>query len=183
MTREEFIDAAHNDWDWDELIDFCNECGCDDYIDDVWTADSYAEEIEQEISDRLNDENWREIRDWLDDLPDGCNYYIRDDYDGMWRGADSDDYDEKCSAVLEWCDDNDIWEYDEEENPRSFEEEDPDGNINTEDEICAEEESLSFDELFTSCSDAIQHIGDEDDSNTGDISIEDITIMQMREEV
>lgn len=79
MTRQEFIDDVTT---WSELIDFCYDEGID-YCDDVHPEDSYNDCINERLRENVNDDDWRGILTWLEDLPQNYDYYIEDDY-GEW---------------------------------------------------------------------------------------------------
>lgn len=148
MTRQEFIEDVTT---WSELIDFCYNEGID-YCDDVYSEESYNERIDERVRDYINDDGWRSVLGWLEDLPLNYDYYIEDDY-GEWRGADDDDFDSYKDDVLEYMDDNDEWDEDEDE-----EEEAPYEYHDPEDDIPVEEEDISVAELFTACSSTVQKL-------------------------
>ena len=115
MTRSEFLD---NITEWYELKDFCNDFDCD-VCEDIYDDDDYDDYVEEDIRDAIADYGWRDIRDFLGNLPSGYDYYRRNstlDYDGLG----DDDFEDYKEDVLEWGDDYGVWE-DEEE---SVEEED-----------------------------------------------------------
>lgn len=145
MTRQEFVDDVTT---WSELIDFCSD-ECIDFCENVYYEDSYDDCINEELEDLVREEGWRDILSWLDNLPRGYDYYIKDEY-GEWSGADDYTFDRYKADVLEYMDDNDEWEDDEEETP--YEYHDP------EDDIPVEEEDISVAELFTACSSTVQKL-------------------------
>lgn len=115
MTRSEFLD---NITEWYELKDFCNDFDCD-VCEDIYDDDDYDDCVEEDIRDAIANYGWRDIRDFLGNLPGGYDYYRRNstlDYDGLG----DDDFEDYKEDVLEWGDDCGVWE-DEEE---SVEEED-----------------------------------------------------------
>lgn len=146
MTRQEFIDDVTS---WSELIEFCSYENLD-YCNDVYDNESYNDEIDSELSERAEDDSWQDVRDWLSSLPNGYDYYIKDDY-GDWYAADDDDFDSRKDEVIECMDDGGYWdEYDEEEEPEEY--------IDPEDEVPVEKEDVSFAELFTTCSSQVQKL-------------------------
>ena len=125
MTRNEFID---NITEWYELKDFCSDFDCD-VCEDIYDDDDYDDIVEEDIRDAIADYGWRDIRDFLGNLPSGYYYYRRNsafDYDGL----DDDDFEDYKEDVLEWGDDYGAW--DEEET--------------------IEEEDFSIDDLIGMCS-------------------------------
>ena len=101
MTRNEFID---NITEWYELKDFCSDFDCD-VCEDIYDDDDYDDSVEEDIRDAIADYGWRDIRDFLGNLPSGYYYYRRNsafDYDGL----DDDDFEDYKEDVLEWGDDS-----------------------------------------------------------------------------
>ena len=110
MTRSEFLD---NITEWYELKDFCNDFDCD-VCEDIYDDDDYDDYVEEDIRDAIADYGWRDIRDFLGNLPSGYDYYRRNstlDYDGLG----DDDFEDYKEDVLEWGDDYGVWEDEEEE--------------------------------------------------------------------
>ena len=110
MTRNEFID---NITEWYELKDFCSDFDCD-VCEDIYDDDDYDDIVEEDIRDAIADYGWRDIRDFLGNLPSGYYYYRRNsafDYDGL----DDDDFEDYKEDVLEWGDDYGAWDDEEEE--------------------------------------------------------------------
>lgn len=145
MTRAEFEDNVTSFYD---LIDWCNDNNC--YVcDDIYSSESYDSYINDQLVDWARDYDWEELRNILNDLPTGYEYYLGAEYDNDWRGLDDDDFDEFYSRALEWGDENEIWDDDDEE---EYVEEEP------EDDDPIVEMGVSFDDLFSSCSDTVQRI-------------------------
>lgn len=110
MTRSEFLD---NITEWYELKDFCNDFDCD-VCEDIYDDDDYDDCVDEDIRDAIADYSWRDIRDFLGNLPSGYDYYRRNsalDYDGLG----DDDFEDYKEDVLEWGDDYGVWEDEEEE--------------------------------------------------------------------
>ena len=70
MTRSEFLD---NITEWYELKDFCNDFDCD-VCEDIYDDDDYDDCVEEDIRDAIADYGWRDIRDFLGNLPGGYDY-------------------------------------------------------------------------------------------------------------
>ena len=156
MTRQEFLDNVNT---WYELIDWCNENGC--YVcDEIYDEDSYNERIDDQIVEWARNETWQGLRDILNGLPEGYEYYREDDY-GDWYGMDEyGDLDGYLSEALDWGDDNGIWEDDEDDEEEYLEEEEA-PEFETEDEDIIEIEEVSFNDLFSSCNSTVQCISNE----------------------
>ena len=152
MTRQEFIDEVTT---WSELLDFCYSENID-FCDDVYSEDAKDDYFNSELVEMArNADDWRDLQSRLEDIPDGYDYYINDDYDGF-RGADDDDFDDHKDDILEYMDDNEYWDDDEEEEVE--EEPAPDDDEDPEDEESVEEEDVSIAELFTTCNSKLQKI-------------------------
>ena len=106
MTRNEFIDNVN---DFDALMEVCNDWG---YELDLYTSGDYDSEVEDDVSNR--DCSWDDLRDYLNDLPYGYEYYRRNgwlDYDGM----DDDEFQDYKDEVEEWMADNGYFDEEDEE--------------------------------------------------------------------
>lgn len=128
MTRQEFIDDVTT---FGDLMDIASDVGID-FLDDIVYDDERDEEIDEAIRDRLDHEYWGEIRDWLNNIETGFEWYRRDgdEYVGLCDEdfeAYKDDV-ERYLLDIEWFDaeededDEDIVTYTEtEENQDSTE--------------------------------------------------------------
>lgn len=153
MTRNYFLDYVT---DWSELIEFCREQDCD-VCEDIIDEDELDEYVDSDISN--TDYGWRRIRDFLDEIPTGYDYYR---YDGTFDyvGLDAADFEDYKNRVLDWMDSDDLWEPEEgedegedfdpdydffspgEEEPKTDEPEEPP----------VEEEDFSVSDLMCMCS-------------------------------
>lgn len=162
MTREEFIENIQC---WSELFEFCDDEGCD-YCEDVYDDDQKDDYFDSDIVEMAsNADGWRDLYRQLDDIPTGYDYYVRDDYDG-WRGADEDDFANYKNDVLNWGDNNDIWDEIDDEEDEEYEgdeeviEEEPmvEETLDDDDGEEEPEEGCSLSELFASCTSKLQTI-------------------------
>lgn len=133
MTKREFIDDINDFYD---LIDFCNQHGCyecEDIVDD----DEYDDMVDDDLHESAGDDSWRQIRDWLADLPTGYDFYLRR---GMFDFVGIDyEFEEYKSRVLDWADSEGVWDDDEEEED---DEEDDD------DDLDFEESDISMEDMM-----------------------------------
>ncbi len=140
MTRTQFQEGIN---DFSDLIDFCNEIGCD-YCEDIYDDDSRDEVIEEDLADYIRENGWRDTRDWLYGIETGYDWYKRDNY-GDWVGLGDADFEQYKDDVESYCmecgcfDEDDEDEDDEEEPYR--ESEDPE-------EPPIETEDCSMNDLF-----------------------------------
>ena len=145
MTRDEFINDVTTWW---ELKDFCMEHDCS-VMDDFFDSDYLDEYLDREIEDWARNMSWTSLRDKLDEIDTGYEWYYWDEY-GDIEVADDNDFHYYKEDVLSWGDDHDIWDVEDEEL-------EPDDEF--EDELCepeddedeAVEEPFSVFELIVSC--------------------------------
>lgn len=136
MTRQEFIDDVTS---WSELLDFCYEYSCPE-CDDIVSEDAYDDEINERLYERARDDNWWEVKDWLNDLPTGNDYYDRYNDCGV-----DDDFECYKDDVLHWADNyGDVWEDEEDEE----EDEDMELEEGADEEDEEELEEIDFDGFF-----------------------------------
>lgn len=147
MTRQQFIDEVN---DWWELIDFCNEYECS-YCEDVYSEESRDDYINEDLVDMArNADSWSSLLDILNDITTGYDYYRRTDYDD-WEGLGDYEFNDYKNDVLEWADNNEIWEDDEEEALPEVDYDD--------DDFVVADEPMSIGELIGVCSSQLQQIG------------------------
>lgn len=143
MTRQIFIDTIN---DWSELIDFCNDNDCDVCVD-IFDGCSMDEEINNAIDGYVRDYDWYNLRDMLNDIPTGYDYYCQNSsFD--WDGMDENDFRNYKDDVITWMDNEGYW--DEEED--NYEEEDLSYEDEQEDAPPIEEEDFSVGDLIGMCS-------------------------------
>lgn len=159
MTRQEFIDNVNN---FGDLIDFCSDEGCD-YCESIYYEDSFDDLVNDCVSGWARDTGWRDLRDRLNDIPTGYDWYDTSD---EWRGLDGDDFDDYKDDVLSWGDDNEIWDEPEEEDVEDFEIGDAFEDDEEDDDYEEPEDGCSFEELFAASSSTIQKVAtDESDDD------------------
>ena len=106
MTRSYFLDCVT---EWGELIELCREYDCD-ICEDIIDDDELNEYVDSDVSN--TDYGWRSIRDFLADVPTGYDYY-RCDGSFDYVGLDDSDFEDYKSRVLDWMDEDDLWEPEE----------------------------------------------------------------------
>lgn len=121
MTRSEFIDEITRWW---ELIDFCRDVGCE-VCEDVVSDDDLNGCIEDDIENSAHDGmSWEDIRDRLNDIETGYEYYLNDGY-MIYNGLnDEEDFDEYKDEVLDWMDSYGDWDEEDTEDDDFVDEED-----------------------------------------------------------
>ena len=142
MTRDEFIEEINS---FSDLINWCSENNCD-VCSDIWYCDSYDEWVSQKIEELGSDgSSWQYIRDRLNSMESGFDWYRMDRY-GDFVGIDDDDFEDYKDAALEWGDDTDIW--DARTRRTTFH-----TDADPEDAVPIEEEDISIDDMFASSND------------------------------
>lgn len=164
MTRTEF---KENITSWGDLIGYCDNMGWD-FMSNVYSEGSMDDFVDEKICDLIKHVNWREVREYLDDLSDGYDYYILTEDDGF-EGADDYDFDRYKLDILEYGDEQGVWEADEEdETEEDIEEEDieeegapPTARTEEDTDDVTLDEWISLGELFANCRTTVQVIVDD----------------------
>lgn len=138
MTRTEFSEIQ----DWQELMDFSDEIGCDAFVDAFWgyDADSF---VSDDIDDYMRfNGDWEGLRNELDDLDFSGGIYIKDgrfDYREI-----SGDFGEYKDYVFEFCEDHGCFDdEDEDEEEDETEEEDEECEDDTDEEAFDDDITLA----------------------------------------
>ena len=150
MTRQEYIE---NIVDFDDLIGFSDDCGC--YLCECIycesARDEYIDDCLRDMAD--NADSWQDLFNTLSEIPTGYDWYRLDDYDGRWEGLDDADFEEFKHDVLDWGDENGVWDDEEPD------EEEPLVADNDDDDFVVADEPISIGELMGVCSSQLQQIG------------------------
>lgn len=106
MTRTEFVEEV---LDFGDLINFCYENRCDDIVQSIYSRESVDDIIMEGIRDNcFGCDTWQQLYTALDTIPD-CEWYdLEYDYDEA-------DFDYKKEEVLNYADENGLWEEEEDE--------------------------------------------------------------------
>lgn len=122
MTLQEFQEDITS---WYDLVDFCSDNYLTEYVEDLVSHDDIDSYIDDDISEAVRCMNWREIREYLEDINTSYPYFRRNgmlDYDGLGDY----DFDRLKESIIEDVDD-DFW--DEVEDEEAIEEEAPEFDI------------------------------------------------------
>ena len=87
MTKEQFYDEVY---DFGTLRSFCWDQGYDEFVNDIMDESEYDTSVCEEIRDMTYNYGWDEVKNWLNELPSGYDYYRKDD-NGEYEGL-SDQY-------------------------------------------------------------------------------------------
>lgn len=142
MTRDEFCELR----EWSDIIDFCREYNLS-FCDYVYDSEAYDDEINEELERRAQEDSWYEVKDWLDSLDSGYDYYIKDGW-GDFEGASNGDFDRICEEILDYCDDEGLWDEEEEEEEPEEYLVDEEATEEDEDDDVEVEEGCSIEDLF-----------------------------------
>lgn len=132
VTRDDFENQIDT---FDGLIKLCYEEGCW-CCDDVLDCEQMDEEIPDGISYMLEDSSWEEIRDALNSIDHGFDYYVRNGGLEYVPLSKDEDFLRYKKNVERWMDEYSRWDYDSEEEP------------DADDDIIAEDEDLSVESLM-----------------------------------
>lgn len=110
MTRKEFLEDVN---DMDDLICFCNDNDLST-LEYVYDSDSFDSYINDCLYDKVrnNGDSWVDVKDWLNDIPDGYDYYDTE-YD--FEGIGDYEFDDYKTRVLDDADYYDVWEDEEDD--------------------------------------------------------------------
>lgn len=109
MTRQEFIDDI---LDMSDLYNFCaNNRGYDHVIEDIYAEDALDDFVNSEV---INYTDWRDLYNFLDDIPTGYDWYRIDCY-GDITGIDDSEFEDIKSDLLDELDSDEWFEEEEEE--------------------------------------------------------------------
>lgn len=132
MTRSDFYEEIDS---ISELIVFCDNNGISDFVEDLVDEDGRDDRIDEYVEDAIRHQRWYDIRDVLDDITDGYEYYLFHGPDNI-EGFTNSDFIELRDQVLEHCLEYDIIvdDYDEAEEDDYDEYDDEDEDEDEEDE-------------------------------------------------
>lgn len=119
MTRSEFLDNV--EYTLYNVMEYVDDFGIGDYspFEDIGDGNVLDDWVNDDVSEC--DRNWDTLRDLLDDIPTGYEYYRRDGYFD-YVGLDDSDANDLVDRILEIMDDNEWWD-DEDEDDEVIEEE------------------------------------------------------------
>lgn len=148
MTRTEFLDRME---DFSDLKEFCDDERID-VMDDVMDDEERDDYIYNEIHD--NSDSWDDLRDWLNGIPTGYDWWERDGW-GEWNGLDEDyDFNLWRARVADAAEECGIFDPEEEE----LEEEELESAAQ---EVEEPVEDFSVCELFTASSAVFENLESE----------------------
>lgn len=149
MTREQFEEYVV---DFDSLVDFCNDYGYESYVEDVYDEGAYDEHIDEELDELVhNGERWWDVKDFLDDVDTGYDWYYRNEW-GEWSPLTEDcDFDDWVSNLIDMLEDDGFFELDNEDEEELVEDFEAELESIKDRLAPIEEEDLSIDELFVGC--------------------------------
>ena len=177
MTREEFEEIE----DFSELLDFCNNYDCDIY-NEIYDDDSYHDFIDEDIRDMVRWYSWEQIRNYLDELPYGYDYYRRTD-DG-WQGIDENsDFDYMKDEVRDWAEEEEIFD-EEDEQEDGQENDEPCSEVSEcEEEEPEPDEPFTLSELVTVCKSSVQKIEDKYEKESEPAKVSDTEHVETRDPI
>lgn len=120
MTRSEFIGDVES---FGDLKDFTYDNDLSWFTEDIYDDDERDEYIDNWVSDAIRYDRWYDIRDTLDDISSNYDWYrIRGIHD--IEGLDDSDFYDVKDKILAYCDENDIFDPEEDDEDEDEEEDD-----------------------------------------------------------
>ena len=133
MTREEFQEIDT----WSELEQVACDYGYEDEFQSVYSRYGYEDYARNDILEACqNGDSLEDIKRMAEDLPDPTYYdrFIKDDYDGTWKGTDDNDdtFRNYRDCIYERMDDNEEFELENEDEDIEIDEHVEDTPVHTE---------------------------------------------------
>ena len=114
MRRSQFIGEYENA-SVDALICFCSDEDLYELYEDFISDESLDEMMNSRFRDMMEDQPWYEVREAMNDVPQGYDWYVVNNFDGEVYGADDDDARRLYNDILNHFDDNGMWEDEEDD--------------------------------------------------------------------
>lgn len=115
MTKTYFRDYID---EFDDLVRFCNEVGCP-VCEDL--TDNLNEAVDDDFPTAHSRWYWKDIRDKLNDIDSGWDWYRHEDT--LEFIPVDDEFDAYKADVEEWCEENDVFDPEDDEEEEEEEEE------------------------------------------------------------
>lgn len=101
MTKREFYERFwEKDVEFEELYEFCRDYSLYEYGFELLTYNDFSTCLEDRINDMLSYCTWREMRDFLDDIP-VSDWYVRTSDDENEEACDENDIPRLIKAIEE----------------------------------------------------------------------------------
>lgn len=157
MTRDEFITNVNT---WGELISISIENACG-ITDDVFSDDSKNEHITNELMRMVESCNsWLDVKEKLNDIPTGYEFYRYDDTWGDFYPLEDDDFEEYKADVYNFMDRMFLFDEVEEDDECVEVEHHVEEQIvsDCEDEYESDDDEMSIIGLYEACNNKLQTI-------------------------
>lgn len=133
MRRSQFIREYENT-SVDALICFCSGEDLYELYEDFISDESLDEMMNSRFRDMIDERPWYEVRDYMNDVPQGYEWYVTNQFDDEVYGADEDDARRLYNDIIAYFDHNGMWddevdESDEEDIDDGFDEEGEEFNL------------------------------------------------------
>ena len=109
MRRAQFIREYENA-SVDALICFCSDADLYELYEDFISDESLDEMMNSRFRDMIDEQPWYEVRDYMNDVPQGYDWYVVNNFEGEVYGADDDDARRLYNDIIAYFDHNEIWE-------------------------------------------------------------------------
>ena len=161
MTREEFIREVN---EWYDLRQVAYDYDCYDVYENILDEDEKDEWYNDVVRDNWSEEMpWYDLLDALNSIPNGHDWYIKDQY-GDVDVADDADFEDFKDQLLNFMDDNELFDDsadDSDENEEEHSGERPKEGFEVEEqdpEWTNEQPGFSTNELFAYCAGVAQAV-------------------------
>lgn len=161
MTREEFINDVI---DWYDLRQVACDYDCYDVYENILDEDEKDDWFNMQVRENwAYDMPWYDLLETLNSIPNGNDWYIKDQY-GDVEAADDDDFDDFKDSLLDFMDANDLFDdsgADSDENEEGHSGERPKEGFEEEEqepEWTNEQPGFSTNELFAYCAGVAQAV-------------------------
>ena len=138
MTRAEFLEDVTC---FSDLINFCNDNGLS-FCEEVYDEDIVNEWIDDSLIDLARNYSWGDVRDILNEYADnsGYDWYRYDESYGRYEPLGDYEFNEYRDEVLDYMDENGLWDEDDEEEEEEPFEDDEEFDLETDD--CSMQEMM-----------------------------------------
>lgn len=167
MTRAEFIENVTT---WDELLDFCNRNDIS-VCEDVMSDSEKDEWIEDNLYDYVSHNSWQIVRDMLNEISDGYDYYLHNGGLEFTVLDDYADFDAYKEDVLNDGDIYEIWDEDQDDEELYDYTDEEEQELEEDDGIDpAASEPFTIGELYTVCSGVLHSINQKSEESEKEVN-------------
>lgn len=109
MRRAQFIREYENA-SVDALICFCSDADLYELYEDFISDESLDEMMNSRFRDMIDERPWYEVREEMNEVPQGYEWYVVNQFSGEVYGADEDDARRLYNDIIAHFDHNGMWD-------------------------------------------------------------------------